>query len=101
MFTLKVLSITKQTHAETSERYLDVTFSINKTDENDENPPKIMVERSLAFPFDTPESEIKNELQKYLNNFKAEEVQRKKQAVVDSEDENADDVINKLEGLSL
>ena len=101
MFNLRVDSITKQTHAETSERYLEVAFVINKASENDENPPSTVAERKLAFPITATAEEVKAELQKYLDNFEAEQLRKVEQAVVDSEDENADDVINKLEGLSL
>lgn len=94
MFKLRVKDTQKQTSVETSERYLDVDFEILKGE-------KVVAERKLGFPLDTPEKEVKEALKKYLKTFESEEKQKETQEGIDKQDKNAENVIAKLKDFEL
>jgi hypothetical protein len=98
---LRITSIDKAISVETSEKYLDVAFDIINPAEDEGGEPTVLTSRRLALPYDLDTDGVRAELAKYLEAYKGEVKQAKKQAKLDKLDENADTVIKELKGTQL
>lgn len=75
------------------ERFLDITFYVLDGKEK--------LQRRLSFPITYTKEEVESELKKYVENLENEKKQAVKQAEIDKQDKNADNVIRELKGKKL
>jgi hypothetical protein len=95
---LKIGEIQKLYVQAQEEYILDVPFDII---ERGKGADQIVTSRKLGFPLNTPMEEVKEELTKFLENYKAELELNEKNKAMDEANEQADATIESLTGETL
>lgn len=93
MYTLKVNTIEKVYSPADNADVLEVSATLMG------NPDEPIVERKLAFPLSMDKEELKNELQKYVDNYNLEYKQSLENAERDRQQAQADDTIAEVNGM--
>lgn len=98
MIQATITKVTRDRMVSTGEEFLDVTVELFEEDENGET---ILDVRKLGFPLGTKAEEIKEELKKAIATFEQERAQAVEQKEVDAKVEEANEVIENLEGITI
>lgn len=92
MHTAQIKKVTKEVLQADNTNFLDITVEIV----NDKD--KVVAVRKLGFPFDTPEKEIKAEIKATVKQYEAELENAEREKLKAEAEENANKVVENLEG---